>query len=115
MLQPMDVSFNAPFKKLVKGFAVEWLTARVFEAVAAGLDPADVTIRTTKKVLVQPFCSWVSHALARMARDRSTITRAWSEPGLFFCCCVLCVVCCLLFVVLFVLLLFFCLFLFHIV
>jgi hypothetical protein len=75
VLQPMDVSFNAPFKKLVKKFAVNWLTNSVADAVSRGTHPADVHVRTTKTVLVRPFCAWVNSALEQMAGEQAILDR----------------------------------------
>lgn len=81
-LQPMDVSFNAPFKKTVKTSAAAWLTEEVAEALHMASSPAAVRVTTTKTALIRPFCYWLQNGLRRMAADRALIQRCWRVPGL---------------------------------
>jgi hypothetical protein len=78
-LQPMDVSFNAPFKKLVRSSAVTWIADTI---AAAGAGNEIAPIDTTKGNLVRPFCGWLHEALLKMADDAPTLSRAWNMPGL---------------------------------
>jgi hypothetical protein len=68
----------------VKSFAVSWLADAVASAVASGTDPAKATVKTTKSVLVRPFCAWLDQALQHMSGDRAAIDRGWQESGFFF-------------------------------
>ena len=81
-IQPLDVDFNGPFKKMVKTEATRWLAKEIAAVVARGAAPSEVRVATGKRDLVKPFCSWLESAFFWASGEHVMLQRAWSRSGI---------------------------------
>ena len=84
-LQPLDVWWNGPFKRIMKTLAAIWLSQKMSEQIRMGSTNADwkpsmCELNITLTALKAPFCSWLIDAFKQMAA--SIGLKGWEMCGL---------------------------------
>jgi hypothetical protein len=82
--QPLDLSFNQPFKGIIKRAAAKWMIKQVGGQVSQGCQGEEVSIPLSKKVLTPFFCEWIVEAVTWGRDDVSldVIKSGWQKAGL---------------------------------
>lgn len=81
ILAPLDVDFNAPWKKFVATLCIAWLSQLVKSQLDAGTAAADVKIPINKKELTPFFASWLHQAVLHFRTQHDLIRRAFTRVG----------------------------------
>jgi hypothetical protein len=82
-LQPLDLTFNWMFKKLLKNAAGAWLSSQMLDQMAlCNMDPTKVKLNVSLTHLRPHFCYWVRDALEMMASKQNLIYRGWTDSGM---------------------------------
>ena len=84
-LQPLDVWWNGPFKRIMKTLAAIWLSQKMAEQIQIGSTKTDwkpsmCKLNITLTALKAPFCSWLIDAFKQMAA--SIGLKGWEMCGL---------------------------------
>ena len=82
-LQPLDLSWNGPFKSILRTEAGTWLAKYVAEQLRICKDPAKVQLNVKKSYLQKFFTSWVSRAVEKMAAREDVVQRGWDLSGMW--------------------------------
>ena len=78
-LQPLDISFNGPFKRMLRQLAGEWLAEHMRQQLLICKDPTKVRLNVTLKALRPHFTRWVAKALAAVSEMKCAMMRGWEE------------------------------------
>ena len=81
-LQPLDLTFNLAFKRLLKQAAGMWLASTMQEQISQVRDPSLVKLNLELNYLKPFFCGWLASSLAKMASNKDVILRGWNESGM---------------------------------
>jgi hypothetical protein len=81
ILAPLDVDFNAPWKKFVATLCIAWLSQLVASQLDAGTAAADVKIPINKKDLTPFFTSWLHAAVMHFRDQHEMIKRSFATVG----------------------------------
>ena len=81
-LQPLDISFNSLFKRMLRQLAGEWLANYMRQQLLQVTDPTKVKLNISLTALKPHFTSWVAEALAEVNKQTATIMRGWEESGM---------------------------------
>ena len=81
-LQPLDISFNGPFKGHLRQAAGEWLAKHMQQQLKIVSNPTEVELNVKLSHLRPHFCRWVASALRSIGNMHSTISRGWRESGM---------------------------------
>ena len=78
-LQPLDISFNCLFKRILRQLAGEWLANYMRQQLLQVSDPTQVKLNITLSNLRPHFARWVALALKQINSHTGTIKRGWDE------------------------------------
>ena len=81
-LQPLDISFNGPFKRILRNECAMWLASEMQEQIKVVGDPTKVQLNVKMSYLKPRFVNWVANALKKMGMEKETIMRGWNESGM---------------------------------
>ena len=81
VLAPLDVDFNAPWKKSMIALCLNWLSQFVRDQLATGKSAADIVIPLKKTQLVPHFMKWLNANVLKFRADSILIKRAFSSVG----------------------------------
>lgn len=83
-LQPLDVSFNGPFKRLLKKAMMKWLANEISAQIADGVLPSAVKTDLTLTALKEPFSVALAQTLKTMAEPKyqTIIKKGFQQAGL---------------------------------
>ena len=84
-LQPLDVWWNGPFKRIMKTLAAIWLSQKMSEQIQIGASkpgwkPSMCELNITLTALKAPFCGWLVEAFKQMVA--SIGLKGWEMCGL---------------------------------
>lgn len=81
ILQPLDISFNAHFKRIVRKAANQWLIDLVRSQIDAGKSGEDVEIPFSLSLLKLHFCSWIAEGVkwGRSQDSKQVILAGWKH------------------------------------
>ena len=81
-LQPLDISFNGPFKRMLREEAGTWLAQHMQEQLAKCSDPSKVELNISLTYLRPLMVKWLAKAHERMSKEHATIKRGWDLSGM---------------------------------
>ena len=88
-LQPLDVSFNGPFKACLRRAMQRWLAELIAGKIEVGIAPGAINLKEEFKLtnLKAPFCAALDEALRYFlsAKGQRHIVRGFKEAGIMDC------------------------------
>ena len=88
-LQPLDISFNGPFKAVLRRKMQAWLSAIIARKLADGIDPSALNLKEKFQLanLKAPFCAAMDEALRHFTTEKGEkqIVRGFREAGILDC------------------------------
>ena len=81
-IQPLDISFNGPFKHILRNQAGQWLANHVSQQLRQVDCPSKVKLDLRLNALKRPFTQWVAQALEQMQTRKEVVKRGWDESGM---------------------------------
>lgn len=85
VLQPLDISFNSHFKKVIKTHAAAWMSEVVKRQLDSGKSIEDVKLPLHKSHIAPQLCTWLLRACEWGSLDVSStqvIRSGWVKSGL---------------------------------
>lgn len=88
-LQPLDISFNGPFKAVVRRSMMSWLSQVIALQISGGAQPHTINLKQELQLsnLKEPFCAALDEALRLFGGSvgRRHILRGFKEAGVLAC------------------------------
>lgn len=81
-LQPLDISFNGPFKLFLRNVSGMWLAGHIEQQLREVEDPRDVKLDVRLRSLRPLLTEFLSRAMAHMADKQQLIMRGWNDSGM---------------------------------
>ena len=81
-LQPLDITFNGPFKRILRDLAGGWLVEHVLEQLRQVNHLTKVKLNVRLTHLRPHFCRWGAKAHRIMGEKVGIIMRGWDESGM---------------------------------
>ena len=81
-LQPLDISFNGPFKRMLQEEAASWLAQHMQEQLEKCSGPSKVQLNLSMTFLCPLLVKWLAKAHERMSKETAIIKQGWDLSGM---------------------------------
>jgi hypothetical protein len=79
-LQPLDVSVNDPFKKLMKSELSHWYAGIVKDGLDAGKDLDTIAVDLKMSTVKPIHARWLIKSITELKKERDSIMRGFRHP-----------------------------------
>jgi hypothetical protein len=84
-LQPLDVSIDDPFKKLMKAEFTNWYSGMIKDGLDDGQELESVKVDLRLSIVKPIQARWLISLLSELSKNRDAINRGFEEPGIASC------------------------------